>query len=1159
MGSSLQNLENKGVVENYKSSAGSGKTYTLSKQYLRLALDKPKYAYRHIVALTFTNKATKEMRDRVLSLLHGLREQSNEQLAWQLAKELGVSSEEVYKRAETTLLYMLHDYSHVEVSTLDAFMQRLFVVFRLEENLPDGLGLVIDTKEALNEVVKGLYEQMGQDEVLAQWLHDFSTYLLAKGSSWRFEKQVVEFAGDLFKDRYLMLCKEKKHVSLKDALASLQTRFQAVKDKINHLENKLKAWYVQANQCLKEYNLEPEDLKFAKQGPWSVFEAISRKNYFLVPGKRAIEACEAGSAEAISYWATQKSPHGHAIERCLAGGLFDVHKEIVQFLGSEKGAKKGRYYRSLEGYVKRHYYLGLIPYLEQGLAEYRSQQGAYFLSDVQAIIRRLLKENPLPYVYERVGVHFHHYLLDEFQDTSGLQFETLSPLLKEGLDQGRAQLVVGDSKQSIFRWRDASPMKLYKGFESSFSGRTKTQNLDKNWRSLPAVVSFNNAFFRAAVSYLGNEMANSALEDAYEQVEQKAQKKAPSGFVSCDVLPTEGATKKEVRRKNSRDWLKEKVAWLLKEKGYKPKDICVLVRKNKEARDVSSYLAEYDISSDKSFLVNSALGVQLLARVLELLLYPRNERSSKKGHSFEERWLVLQIQALYYGLEGVPFTEEMRAQSQENPQGTKVGKVLAAIDSKRKNLLALSAYQICARLIDDFGLKKYPEEHPYVEAFLSLALSYEGRPLHQFLSYWQHASSTETLPAKPPKNAIQVHTIHKAKGLEFPVVLIPFCDWELDSASRPGRPNTRLWCDPPKQGVLKSADYLVLDYTKGLEDTQHADIFYEERMASYMDALNLLYVAFTRAKEGLCFCATPQAPPKDESTKEMSGLLKQVFCTEWKAFEQSLDKNYDVKREYDLEHKDDPECKDDSEREEENRSLYWTYGEIEEREEQQPIKEKDTPDDTSCADFFPTWQDCAWNQRLLIDSTKELKGLDTIDLKAEASFHREAELARIRGLRMHALLASLDRVDALDALTKALEKEYEGSWYTSRLRLLFEHKQIKDWYGERYVLRHEQNIEDTKEAESAKGARPKRADLLAYRYDETGELKELHVIDFKPGNTSSEEEGQEKYQKEHHKQVRGYMELVAESYPMLQLYDTLKGFVVYYTPVADVCEISSSS
>ena len=1043
----------------YLSSAGSGKTYTLVQKYIELALPKNSLApaFQHIVALTFTNKATEEMRSRILDRLHQL---AHKDPAANVA-DFPWDPDEVQKKAKYTLQQILYDYSHFAVSTIDVFSQRLLHAFLLEVGI-SGYHLELDTSSALKSAVNRLIEEATEDKLLMSFLIHLVEERITDQKHWDPEDILLSFGAELFSERYLRLeldvgKKEAEAFSQADVEALIKRIDRQKRDYEHLLEQKAKSAY----ELLETYGLTVEELAYGERGPFALFHKIDKKKNFAQKdlfSARVINASENHNDDA---WFSKKSDQSAQIMDCLANGLWTCFDEIYALI-----QENNENYLSLCAVRSHTHLLGLLAHLKAQLRRYRSEQGIYFLPDVNEILRRLTKESHMPYLYEKVGTYYKYYLLDEFQDTSRLQWESLRPLLEEGIAQGHQQLLVGDRKQSIYRWRGAEPVQVFEALKRPpFQAALTEKPLKINRRSTFNVVTFNNAFFEAAVEHMDAAFSANGGEkpfsSAYNPTTQEVKQEAEAGYVRITALEKVPKEPKVDSNKRCLDWLHQTVHDLL-ERGHSAEDICILVRTRKEGQAVLHALLErsenaYSVASQDALLLIHAPPVRLLLMAFDLL---REMLAGQDKQACKRQWVTLYV--LYQGMKepGWALSDEEIASFWEKMQKGTLEGPIRQFAQTMESLCKLPLYPLSERLSRLFSLQKRTSYRHFLYDFQSLLLNYERREGHQlngFLNHWEEVRDESCLSV-PISDAIQIMTLHKSKGLEFKIVLLPFCHWSFEPHPTYA---SYLWDTPSGASFLKDFPIALLRYSAQLENTKFRACYERERLAHHMDGLNLLYVACTRAISELHICYSAKKNEENNAApKNVGELLHALIFSHRKlplsgAELSSISENEQV----------------------------FTCGSPPSFSKSAVAVQKEANHE----DNIPVFEN-EWTQNILISENEASHGA-----------------ALRRGVLLHGLMAQIDHSDTLEALLNDLGDSSDEKFVADRLRALFDLKEMKEWFSGRWKVRHECTIL----LRDGTWCRP---DLLLEQNER------MHVVDFKMSLAKNAA---------HLKQMRHYKETVS--------------------------------
>lgn len=853
----------------YRSSAGSGKTRTLAKAYLRLALKYRNDYFKHILAVTFTNKASQEMKDRILLYLDAFAQGRDNELAKELQAELGMDAQTFQQHSQEAQSLLLHQYDSFAISTIDAFFQKVIRSFIREAGITGDYRLEIDQDAVLEEVIDNLIDELGENKELTDWVVDFAKENLENERSWDVRYSLIDFAKEIFREEF-------------KGIEDVVSRTTAGQDFFKRLRERL--WAVR-NDFLSDISLPARHcLQLIESKGWGTddfkYGKASGLLTFLTANASAksIGKCKApGERIRNEFIVPENWPNKKF--RQAADVVALARDQFVPCLEKMLNAFELKYKKALSAEValQNMYVFGLITDISRKLREYKDENNLMLLADAPKFLNGVIRDSDTPFIYEKVGSFYKNYLIDEFQDTSGLQWQNFQPLIVNSLDQGYPSLVVGDVKQAIYRWRGGDLSLLQEQIGNLIGKeRMEIRELDNNFRSAPEIVQFNNALFRRASRLLipGSDPSLSSL--AYTDVEQVASK-SDQGFVEVrfvsDVRTDDGQAEqswKEIAL-DQLPLTMEK----LQESGAALKDIAILVRKNDEGQKIANYLLQYknsskaragcsyDVVSNESLRIDGAASVNLLLGAMRYLL---NTDDS--------------IARAQLGYEFARLHEPERELSEVfavSSQSIFENNLPAAFSKAKGALKKLPLIELSETLIDIFELGKVTGELVYLQTFQDIVLEFSSRErndLGAFLEWWEANKQKKSIQISGEVNAAQILTIHKSKGLQFKYVIIPFCSWPLDHEQWQA-PN--LWVRSDEE-PFTDAGFLPVKYSKGLEDTFFSPFYEEERKKIYLDNLNLLYVALTRAERGLVVFA-PSIETRG-ARSSIAGLLYDSIQTE---------------------------------------------------------------------------------------------------------------------------------------------------------------------------------------------------------------------------------------------------------------------------------------
>lgn len=826
----------------YNASAGSGKTYTLTKVYLKLILaPKNSFVFARILALTFTNKAVKEMKERILQSLEDFATiplpEKSQSIFNEVAASLQLSPDKLQKKSEFVLQQILHNFAFFEVSTIDKFNHRLIRTFAKDLKLPQNFEVQLDTGLLLEDTVNQLLDQVGKDQVLTDILVAFALEKISEDKSWDLSYDLKNMGGLLFNDHHNEILAGLKHKTISD--------FEALKNNIKSIITASTENYKEVAQQLLS-QIDNQGIEH------SDFSRSSLPNFMtkIIQGKLPeITAQWIVNFNEIDPYPKSKSSKVKAAIDQIKPTLSEGLKEIIKGISIRKNYENA--YRNTGP-------LQLINALQFQLKKLCEKRDFLPISEFNKLIKEAIKEQSVPFIYERLGEQYAHYFIDEFQDTSGLQWENLKPLIENALvsenEAGKkgSLLLVGDAKQAIYRWRGGSAQQFIDLCNDSHNGFSAvpslTVPLPKNYRSNKEIVLFNNHFF----SYASKYFHHPNFESLYAKDNKQEANKLDGGFVSLQFLDVD-------KEQKPISYCQEvlKTIEIALEKGYKLEDICVLCRKNKEGVAVASYLMEVNIPviSSESLRLSSHPKIQFLIGLMEflnespksylaypLLAFLANTQTNVPKHDFIQKYLynVPELFASYYGF-----------------------------NIKKHSTQDL--YSFCVQAIDSFKLSEGKDA--YLLFFLDVVLEVaekRGGGATVFLKYWKEKKDSLSLSAAEGTDAVQILSIHKSKGLEFPIVIYPFVETPIYDEIKP-----KMWIPVPK-AAFNGFDYLLFNKNEALASfsSLSSDLIQRENEQLELDAFNLLYVAFTRAEKALFVIGALAFNTKGElNTKQYSGVL----------------------------------------------------------------------------------------------------------------------------------------------------------------------------------------------------------------------------------------------------------------------------------------------
>lgn len=804
----------------YKASAGSGKTFTLAVEYISLLIENP-LAYKNILAVTFTNKATEEMKERILSQLYGIWKglsESDDYLE-KIREKIDYSEEMIRERAGIALHLLIHHYHYFRIETIDSFFQSVLRNLAKELNLTANLHISLDDQQIERQAVDEIIESFSPNDPMLIWLIQYIEETIDNDKSWNVIYSLKEMGMNIFKDFYKKNSKALGEAMQGDSFKMYVNMLRQIReDAKKTMSNYGDRFY----EAMEKHGLCESDFS----GSTKIY------NYFkkLKEGKIDDKSCVNKSLDKCindpENWVTKTNRNRTQILSVITSVLHPLLLEAEQ-------ARK----RLLKEYISATLILDninqvrLLHQIEDKVHELNQETNRFLLSDTQQLLQNLMKDTDTPFVFEKIGSQLSHVMIDEFQDTSKVQWENFLLLLKETMshaitDEQRElvnNLIVGDVKQSIYRWRN-SDWRLLNGITDQFADSKRVLDikpLDKNYRSYTNIVHFNNIFFTHAVEKEASDIITKynnpdgaeSIRSAYKNVcQQKKNPEKKDGYVNVQLF-----TSKDFTEQSMCEMVGQHVDRLLA-MGIPQKDIAILVRNKKtDVPRIANYFMQtrpvVNIISEEAFELQSSMTVSTLMDSLRLLLYP---------------------DVTIY---------------KENIKST-IAHIHATVDvddifADPQRFQHLSLIDLLETLFTQLQLSLIPHEGAYLYKFFDEVMSFSrdnGSDISLFLDEWDNTMKKKTIQTNVA-DGIQLISIHKSKGLEFPYLIIPFCDWLLEHSAP-------IWFEPPI-APFNAMPIVPVKYSSQLAESIFNDDYQHEHLQNVVDNLNLLYVAFTRAKKGL--------------------------------------------------------------------------------------------------------------------------------------------------------------------------------------------------------------------------------------------------------------------------------------------------------------------
>ena len=796
-------------------SAGSGKTYQLAFQYVLDVIRDPDL-YRRILAVTFTNKATEEMKTRILKEIHNLASgEPSDYLRGRenLCRILSLDELTIRQRAVRVRSKILHDYSHFTVLTIDTFFQRILRAFIRELGIDLNYNVEIETSSVLAKGADALIEQITVNRDLQRWLSEFVQERIDEGRKWDIRDGILALAGEIFKE------KNKSALSLERSREELKGIVSRAWEPVEATQREFRKTAEQAVGIISGADLSPEDFPSKSKG-FAMWFYTAAEGALKPYGSRVVDATESEAC-----WGKSGSP-----SRNLAPQLRPLLCRMRR-LYDENSRHRNTYTLLHENYRS----FALLTDLYARVQQLCKEQNLMLLSETKYLLAEFIDQNDAPFIYEKVGNRFDRFMIDEFQDTSVREWENFLPLLQNAMAQSAetSVLLVGDIKQSIYRWRGGDWRILQEeALKALGTSNTEIVPLCENWRSLPQIVAFNNHIIAQIVridtlrlkKVLAQAVANGSipasdadrlgetLANAYKtHIQKPCLKKRNPGYVSIETFDT-------------RPPVVERICALL-DRGFRPCDMLILVRRAADGARIAAELLDFkrrntdpryrfDVMTQEALIVGNAPVTSFVTAALRLALNP----ADTLARALFNHYLGREFDAL----PGESEKEFFRA------------------------IRLLSPEEAFERIVMEFRLQDDRQQTAYLQAIHDQIITFcatKIADIELFLRWWDETGCNRSLSVGESVSTIEISTIHKAKGLEKSVVLVPYCSWQLEPMS--GSIQDIVWAEAEGIGAFP------VRYRKEMADSAFSKEYYHELVYAHVDSINLLYVALTRASESL--------------------------------------------------------------------------------------------------------------------------------------------------------------------------------------------------------------------------------------------------------------------------------------------------------------------
>ncbi len=856
----------------YKASAGSGKTFQLVVEYLKLLL-KNSYNYKHILAVTFTNKATNEMKTRILEQLYLLASNRESNYIKELQTET-ISEKIIRVNARIVLKNILHDYNRFSISTIDSFTQRIIKSFNRELGISPNFTLELDSEMILAEAVDRMMAKIDKDKKLLKWLKDFSKEKIEETKSQRIDDNIKALGKELFKENFqLFFPDDSESVYSRENLNSFTKELRVI---ISGFKNSLKSFGEKGVEIITNRNLSIDDFSGKSRGVGAIFSKFAEGKFPNITNTVLT------AIDNIEKWYTKTNTKKEEIHSVVEVELQPLLKNILAFIEANETV----YYTAVV-VNKQIRMLGILTDLKEEIKILLHEKGILQISDSNLLLSKIIGQSDSPFIYEKTGNYFNHFMLDEFQDTSTLQWKNFKPLIVNSLAEGNENLIVGDVKQSIYRWRNSDWKILAEQVYSDFrGGQLKEIPLEYNWRSDKNIIQFNNSVFESLKATFKNTLLSEFDDEAetYSKkfdniynlfVQKPGIKNAPeTGFIDVRFLPFENF------QEESTEILVEQVK-MLQDKGIKASEIAILIRKNVEGTPVIEEFLKaagqpenkkYNLSvlSNESLFLYASRGVLFVMETIEFLIDPENKITKISLLNLYLDWLKPALQ------KGKKDTATNTHSLDENFEALFETELVPQLKLIKEKILLTSLDETITQISAQFQLFELESELPFLQTLIDKAGELKtslSNDLSNLLFWWNEKGYRTSVNVNEDIDSIRLLTVHRSKGLEFKAVLLPYLDWKT---SWSGTLAPTLWCKPETEPFNK---FPLLPVVAGndMKKSHFKTEYFTEKANVIIDTFNLIYVAFTRAKSAL-FINCP-APKENSRTpgKSANHLLKEAL------------------------------------------------------------------------------------------------------------------------------------------------------------------------------------------------------------------------------------------------------------------------------------------
>ncbi|MCQ2960359.1 MAG: UvrD-helicase domain-containing protein [Bacteroidales bacterium] len=797
----------------YKASAGAGKTYTLTLEYIKLLFSDPNN-FRKTLAVTFTNNACGEMKNRILNALYNLSFNDKADYVKELT-ELGYSKKEIQEKSFLLFKNILHNYSFFYIETIDAFTQKVLRNFAKDLGLPPKFNLEISQDEILETITKNLLVNSIENEELHKTLIEFAFNDIEENKNTDIKAEIKNESNVFFSELYQEYAKtDSSNNSEQIDSEKLQSFFLSLEKQIEDYKQTTSSKAAKAFDLITKAGLSVEDFKGKSRSQLTPLKKIKDKDFSKSLNEKVCDINEVLSP--------QKALEIHSL---YTNEFIELLQEIVNL--TDRNSQEYSQMRTAEELLKHKKGIILSQYIHKELDDYCKQENTFFIAFANKFLKTIINGSDTPFVYEKIGQTIENIMIDEFQDTSKMQWENFKPIVFNLLSMLKDALIIGDVKQSIYRFRNGDWKLLHSlDKDTDLQHYAEQKTISDNHRSLKNIVEFNNEFFKKYATYVDNTFNKNnntsfqTISDIYKDCEQGVAK-GDGGCIEIQIINSSLDLNAEVANEQLLESIFEKTVSLLRN-GRKADDIVFLCYKNKQIAELVDFFNKkkkdpqysdikdsFSIMSKEALLINNSIAVQFITSYLQKLTTPENSNESK----FLDAFLTFAYQNIHKTTDELPNVEISRN---------------------------MSIFETCESIIEKFKLAS-ESETPYITDFQNLVYSYSKSnttSLSHFLEHWNEIKDKNYLQQAKTTGCMSASTVHNSKGLEYPVVIMP----------------RLLKTSPSNRSALYQTNFDELPIAKlsgNLSDTTLKDKYIEELYNTEIDNINALYVACTRPKEEL--------------------------------------------------------------------------------------------------------------------------------------------------------------------------------------------------------------------------------------------------------------------------------------------------------------------